>query len=161
MTTKWFFGVIMLAFLMAHPLTWDSPAWGEGSSAADPELSKKMFRSGKEAYERGKYGDAKAYFKRAVQADPDAVKAWRYYDLAVVADLTQKVEKNLGKADDLLAPDESVRQGAPKTFVRGFRGPPPVDARAKGYRGPPPPESGPQKSAKPKVEFKIVEDEGC
>ena len=105
----------------------------------DKALCAKMLRFGKEAYMRGKYLDAKEFFRRAVQADPASTVAWRYYDLATVFALAEKVEKN----SDLIAPDVSTRAvPAPGT-------PPP----------PPPPASEPVPEKKD--QFKIVEDEGC
>jgi Tfp pilus assembly protein PilF len=46
----------------------------------DKELCARMLRFGNEAYARGKYLDAKEYFRKAVKADPTSLKAWRYYD---------------------------------------------------------------------------------
>jgi hypothetical protein len=41
----------------------------------DKALCAKMLRFGKQAYMRGRYLNAKAYFRRAVQADPASVVA--------------------------------------------------------------------------------------
>ncbi len=106
----------------------------------DKALCAKMVRFGKQAYERGRYLDAKEYFRKAVQADPASPVAWRYYDQAVIFALAEKVEQNA----NLTLPGTSARQeiktGAPST-------------------APPPPP--PKPAAKGKVEFKILEDEGC
>ncbi len=115
-----------------------SPVIAEGPKAFVPDkaLCAKMLRFGKEAYSRGKYLDAKEYFRKAVQADPTSPVAWRYYDQAVIFALAERVEKEAG----LLMPGVSQRgnlspqQTAPP--------PPPVTQKE---------ESG----------FKIVEDEGC
>ena len=103
----------------------------------DKALCEKMIRHGQEAYERGKYLDAKEFFRKAVQADPSSLNAWAYYDQAVIFALAEKVEKDA----NLVMPDASTRseeQAAPSTA-----------------KAPPPP--------KPKKEpaFVIVEDEGC
>jgi len=71
----------------------------------DKALCAKMFAFGKQAYQRGKYLDAKEYFRRAILADPSSTLAWRYYDMAIVFGLAEKVEKNA----NLIAPDVSVR----------------------------------------------------
>jgi len=106
----------------------------------DKALCAKMLRFGKEAYSRGKYLDAKEYFRKAVQADPGSPTAWRYYDQAVIFALAEKVEKNAG----LVLPDVSKRQESGK---RTLQAPPPPPAKAK----PQGKDSG----------FKIIEDEGC
>jgi hypothetical protein len=105
----------------------------------DKALCAKMLRFGKQSYQRGKYLDAKEYFRKAVQADPQSEVAWHYYDLAAVFALAEKVEKNA----ELLTPE--------------------VSTRSEGGSGPPPPSSPTAKPAreKEKVEFKIVDDEGC
>jgi tetratricopeptide (TPR) repeat protein len=66
-----------------------------------------MIRHGQEAYQRGKYLDAKEYFRKAVQADPSSLAAWAYYDQAVIFALAEKVEKNA----NLVMPDTSTRSG--------------------------------------------------
>lgn len=85
---------------------------------------------------RGKYLDAKEYFRKAVQADPASPVAWRYYDLTTIFALAEKVEKDAS----LVAPDVSGR---------GEEGSPPA----------PPPAS--EAAPAPEKEFKIVDDEGC
>jgi hypothetical protein len=106
----------------------------------DKALCAKMLRFGKEAYQRAKYLDAKEYFRKAVQADPTSLVAWRYYDQALIFALAEKVEKDAS----LVLPDVSSRQelstGAPPT-------PPSL-----------PSESAP---APKDTEFRIVDDEGC
>jgi hypothetical protein len=78
----------------------------------DKALCAKMLRFGKQAYMRGRYLNAKAYFRRAVQADPASVVAWRYYDLAAVFALAEKVEQDVS----LIAPGVSTRgEPAPGT----------------------------------------------
>lgn len=78
------------------------------------ELCAQMIQAGKEYYERGKYLDAKNFFRKAIEADPSSLKAWRYYDQTVVFALAEKAEKQ----NDLLVPDISIRsdvgQAAPK-----------------------------------------------
>ncbi len=104
----------------------------------DKALCAQMIRFGKQSYQRGKFLDAKEYFRRAVQADPASPVAWRHYDLSVISALAEKVNKDTG----LIAPDVSP-QG-------------PAQAKA---AAPPPPAPKPAPAKKEK--FVIVEDEGC
>ncbi len=106
----------------------------------DKELCAKMLRFGKQAYQRGKYLDAKEYFRQAVQADPESATAWRYYDQAVIFGLAEKVEKNA----NLVLPDVSSRQEA------GAGLPPEA----------PPAVTEPAPAKKPSG-FVIIDDEGC
>ena len=78
----------------------------------DKALCAKMLRFGKQAYTRGRYLNAKEYFRKAVQADPASLMAWRYYDLAAVFALAEKVEQDVS----LIAPGVSTRgEPAPGT----------------------------------------------
>jgi hypothetical protein len=131
--------IILTAFLLSpffFPL--NAAAEGPKVSVPDKALCARMTQFGKQAYQRGKYLDAKEYFRKAVQADPSSTAAWRYYDLAVIYALAEKVNKNTG----LIAPDVS-----PQGPATAAAAPPP----------PPPQKAAPAK--KPK--FVIVEDEGC
>ena len=104
----------------------------------DKALCAKMLRHGKEAYMRGKYLDAKAYFRKAVQADPASDAAWRYYDQAAIFALAERVEQDAG----LVMPGASVR------------------GETAGGASPPPP-AAPVAPPKKTEGFKIVDDEGC
>ena len=117
----------------------------QGASAQDTKafvpdkaLCAEMIRFGTQAYQRGKFLDAKEYFRKAVQADPGSTAAWKHYDLSVISALAEKVNKNTG----LIAPDVSIQGQA-----------------ATGSAPPPPPAPTPVPKKKPK--FKIAEDEGC
>jgi len=139
---------ILTTFFAASTYT---VAQGPSNCPPDKALCAKMLRFGKEAYARGKYLDAKEYFRQAVQADPTSVSAWRYYDQAVIFGLAEKVEKNA----NLVLPDVSTRQepgvGLPPAVSPG----PPQATTGK----PVPPGAAP---GKPGVSgFKIIEDEGC
>jgi len=74
----------------------------------DKALCAKMLNFGKQAYERGRYLDAKEYFRKAVQADSTSTVAWRYYDLATVFALAEKAEQDA----NLTAPGVSTRSEA-------------------------------------------------
>jgi hypothetical protein len=127
-------------FFLSVFFTLSSTAFGEDPKgpAADKALCEKMIRFGKEAYLRGKYLDAKEYFRKAVQADPASQEAWQYYDLASVFALAEKVEQNA----DLITPGQSTREMS-----------------GAGTTGPPPP--APAQAPVKKPAFKIVDDEGC
>lgn len=59
----------------------------------DKKLCAEKIRYGVEAFNRGRYGEAKAFFREAVTADPTAGKAWAYYDLCVMYDAADQVKK--------------------------------------------------------------------
>jgi len=131
----------VLSIFIGAVLMLTSGALGEEPKLFVPDkaLCAKMLRFGKESYQRGKYLDAKEYFRKAVQADPASEVAWHYYDLAAVFALAEKVEKNA----DLIAPGVSSRGETDSSSA-----------------APPPPPAKPAED-KEKVEFKIVDDEGC
>ena len=134
-------GLISIFFLFSAFFILPQEVTGEEPKLFIPDkaLCAKMLRFGKQAYQRGKYLDAKEYFRKAVQADPGSQVAWRYYDLAAIFALAEKVEKNA----DLVAPGASVRgEGSPQAT-------------------PPPSPPSPKAAPSPKQEFKIVDDEGC
>jgi len=116
-------------------------AQDQANCPPDKELCARMIRFGTEAYARGKYLDAKEYFRKAVKADPTSLKAWRYYDQAVIFGLAEKVEKNA----NLVLPDVSSRK------------------EAVGDLSPAAPPVSSEKTVQPQEEigFKIVDDEGC
>jgi hypothetical protein len=118
-------------------------ARGEESKAFIPDkaLCAKMLRFGKEAYVRGRYLDAKSYFRQAVQADPGSAVAWKYYDQAVIFALAEKVEQK----EDLILPGVSKRG---EMSAQEASTPPP----------PPPVQAAPKKE---EPGFVIVDDEGC
>jgi tetratricopeptide (TPR) repeat protein len=135
-----FISLTLLFFLAATLIALQNVAAEEPKTfIPDKALCAKMLQFGKQAYMRGKYLDAKEYFRKAVQADPNSPVAWRYYDLATVFALAEKVEKNTA----LIAPGVSTRAEP----VPGET-PPPVA---------PPPKKAPAKEQ----QFKIMEDEGC
>jgi tetratricopeptide (TPR) repeat protein len=140
--SKWSI-LIAVVFLLTIIFTASTYITAQESANCPPdkELCTRMIRFGNEAYARGKYLDAKEYFRKAIKADPTSLKAWRYYDQAIIFALAEKVEKNA----NLVLPDVSSRQEAsgglsPKA--------PPV---------PPKPATGQQENSG----FKILDDEGC
>ena len=116
----------------------NAPAQVAKAFVPDKALCAEMIRFGKQSYQRGKFLDAKEYFRRAVQADPSSPLAWKHYDLSVISALAEKVNKDTG----LIAPDVSPHG--------------PAQARA---ATPPPPAPKPAPAKKHK--FVIEEDEGC
>ena len=128
---------LFLTLLLLFPSA--VPAEDSSRKGTDKAFCAKMIRHGQDAYQRGKYLNAKEYFRKALQADPSSVSAWAYYDQAVIFALAEKVEKNA----NLVMPD---------TFTRSEQ---PVAAST--VKSPPPPKP----KAKKKPAFVIVEDEGC
>jgi len=126
-------GLLLTLFLLLPSTV---PAEESSLKGVDKALCAEMIRHGQEAYQRGKYLDAKEYFRKAVQADPSSLSAWAYYDQAMLFALAEKVEKNA----NLVMPDISTRSEQSGTA--------PV------AKTPPP-------TPKKKPAFKIVEDEGC
>jgi tetratricopeptide (TPR) repeat protein len=140
--SKWsiLMAVVFLLTIIFLPLTYVT---AQEASVCPPDkaLCDQMLRFGQEAYARGKYLDAKEFFRKAVKADPTSLKAWRYYDQAVIFGLAEKVEKNA----NLILPDVSTRQET-KTGLS------PAAPQA-----PPKPTAGQQNNSG----FKILNDEGC
>lgn len=131
-------GSILVLLLLVSVVLLPQTARTENPKAIIPDKARcgEMIRFGKQAYDRGKFLDAKSYFRQAVQADSASDVAWHYYDLSVVSALAEKVNKD----SDLLAPGVSERgQVQPSS----------------GTASPPPP--APVKKKKIPVE----EDEGC
>ena len=133
-------GFTLLAFVLSAFISLPQNASAQEAKGFTPDkaLCAQMIRFGKQAYQRGKFLDAKEYFRRAVQADPASPLAWRHYDLSVISALAEKVNKDTG----LIAPDVSTQ------------GP----ARAR-VAAPPPPSPKPAQAKEEK--FVIEEDEGC
>ena len=142
MKLKWSIlaAIVFLLTIIVSPLT-HVTAQEAAVCQPDKALCARMLRFGQEAYARGKYLDAKEYFRKAVKADPTSLKAWRYYDQAVIFGLAEKVEKNA----NLVLPDVSNRQ---ETQTGLTPAPPPA---------PPKPSVTPQQNSG----FKILDDEGC
>ena len=127
-------GLFLTLFLLFPPIV---PAEESSRKGPDKAFCAKMIRHGQEAYQRGKYLDAKEHFRKAVQADPSSVCAWAYYDQAVIFALAEKVEKDA----NLTMPGTSTRSEQ--------------QAAAPTAKTPPPPKP------KKKPAFVVVEDEGC
>ena len=131
-------GFILVLFLLASVVLLPQIARTEEPKAYVPDKTRcsEMIRFGKQAYDRGKFLDAKEYFRQAVQSDPTSHAAWHHYDLSVVSALAEKVNKD----SDLLAPDVSEKGRTQPSS--GAASPPP-----------PPPVK--------KQKIEIEEDEGC
>ena len=130
----------LMAFILSAFILLPQSTTAEEAKAFVPDkaLCAQMIRFGKQSYQRGKFLDAKEYFRKAVQADPASPLAWRHYDLSIISALAEKVNKNTG----LIAPDVSVQDPAKAEVA-----------------APPPPAPKPAPAKKEK--FVIVEDEGC
>jgi tetratricopeptide (TPR) repeat protein len=139
--------LLSLSVLLAFLFLLEAPAPAQEGKGPDKALCAKMLQFGKEAYLRGRYLDAKEYFRKAIQADPSNNTAWQLYDQAAIFALAERVEKD----SRLIMPDASVRHEAPAAPALQ---PPPA---------PPATPPAPPSSAPPKKdpEFKIIQDEGC
>lgn len=129
---------ILVLFLLVSVVFLPRIVRAENPKAIVPDKARcgEMIRFGKQAYDRGKFLDAKSYFRQAVQADSTSHVAWHYYDLSVVSALAEKVNKD----SDLLAPDISER-GQVQPSSGTASPPPPVPVKKK--------------------EIPVEEDEGC
>ena len=76
MKSKWSMltAMVFLLTIIFSPLTYVA---AQDASVCQPDkaLCARMIRFGQEAYARGKYLDAKEYFRKAVKADPTSLKA--------------------------------------------------------------------------------------
>lgn len=97
----------LMAFVLSFFVFLPQNVTAEDARAFVPDKARcaQMIRFGKQSYQRGKFLDAKEYFRMALQADPASSMAWRHYDLAVISALAEKVNKNMG----LIAPDISMQ----------------------------------------------------
>ena len=137
--TKWLLVPVLFFFIVALYPPGETRCEDTGAYVPDKALCARMLAFGKQFYQRGKYLDAKEYFRKAVQADPGSPTAWRYYDMTVIFGLAEKVEKNT----KLLSPGVSTRGEIGHGALLPAAAPPP------------------QKTP-PKTEEMIIEDdEGC
>lgn len=136
--------LILMAVLLSIPLLhfWQTNTYCEKPLLIIPDeaLCAEKLRFGKEAYLRGRYLDAKEHFRKAVQADPTSLVAWRYYDQATIFALAEKVEKDA----NLTLPDVSTRGGSDECSPRPTTKPSPKS-----------------KPSEKKMELKMFDDEGC
>jgi hypothetical protein len=112
----------LLAVITGLAIFWGGftlPAYSQGTSAGqafpvDPDNSALLLRKGKEAFSRARYGEAKEYFRKAIQADPHSQKAWSYYDLAQLYTVAEQF-KNHGRVvtSTAPAPDQTAELATP------------------------------------------------
>ncbi len=101
------FGLILSPTLEVNPASPGSETGGiqqAEPTAQDREYCAIMIRFGKEAFQRGRYLDAKQFFRQAIEADRTNSKVWLYYDRTVIFALAEKVEQG----SSLLAPGRSL-----------------------------------------------------
>ncbi len=113
----------------------------------DKQLCAEKLRHGTEAFNRGRFSEAKAFFRQAVTADPTSNKAWAYYDLCVMYDTAEQV-KRAGQVKTSGAPKPGCPQG----------GAAPPAASGAGSAAPAP--SAPAAPVPAGIPA-IAEDEGC
>lgn len=155
MTFRSFFSVFVFLFLASQSFTLSALAEDTPKFIPDKLLCAKMIRFGKEAYQRGRYLDAKQFFKRATMADPASKKAWRYYDQAVIFALAEKVEAKENR--DLLSAGTSRRSLVQPAIQQSVTPP----AGAEMNTVPPlPPVATPVEEAETD-NFEPEEEEGC
>ena len=51
---------------------------------SDKALCALMIRAGREKFDRGRFQEAKDFFRKAVQADPHSARAWYYYETCLI-----------------------------------------------------------------------------
>ncbi len=100
------FSVLVVLFLAAQTLPSSAMAEDSPKFVPDKLLCAKMIRFGQEAYQRGRFQDAKEFFRRATISDPGSKKAWRFYDQSVLFALAEKVEAKENR--DLLSAGTSM-----------------------------------------------------
>ncbi|ADK83885.1 hypothetical protein Deba_0513 [Desulfarculus baarsii DSM 2075] len=84
---------LAMALALVLGLTLAATAQQGSTPAGDPQAAAESLRFGQESFQRGLYGQAKAYFKQALQADPSSETAWSFYDLCVIYDVAEQVKK--------------------------------------------------------------------
>jgi len=107
---KFYFAQFALLFVL---LFLRLPVYGEDQPPEDMKfMCDKMIRYGIEAHERKKYLHAKEYFRNAIQYDPKSELAWKYYDIAVIYGLAERVRtySNLIKPEILKDVTDSSQQ---------------------------------------------------
>lgn len=127
-----------LGFALAVPAEETKPA-----VCFDKARCAELMGHGREAFNRGKFSEAKRFFREAVKSDPSSAKAWAFYDLSVMYDVADQVK----------------RAGSVKVSGAPLLGPAaaaPTAGAAKPSTAPPPP---PPK--KPTTGAIIIDDEGC
>lgn len=119
-----------------------------------PDRCALMIRKGKESFARSRYGEAKEYFRQAVQVDPSSQEAWSYYDLAVIYMVAEQF-KNHGRIVTSTAPPPE------ETSILGSQTPAasPEGTPQKTTEEIPPVQVPASKPAVPP--FKIMDDDGC
>ena len=124
----------------------------------DKDFCALMIRSGNEAYDRGKYLEARKYYRMAIASDPSSAKAWALYDRSFLSHMASQIERT-GKfipfvpTDDVkkmfMAVPQHVPQRAPSAKIPG-----------PSKLTPHPPQSTPAQEKMPQGVI-IGDDEGC
>ena len=117
--TSFSFLIFLFGLILSPTLEVNAAAPGSetgGIQQAEPtdqdrEYCASMIRFGKEAFQRGRYLDAKQFFRQAIEADRSNSKAWLYYDRTVIFALAEKVEQG----SSLLAPGRSLSSSSENT----------------------------------------------
>lgn len=115
---------LLLALAMALALAVEAEVQ-KPAVCIDKKLCAEKLRFGIEAFNRGRYSEAKGYFREAVQADPGSATAWAYYDLSIMYDVAEQV-KRAGTVKVSSAPVPSATQGLGAAAPPAPTGPPPA-----------------------------------
>lgn len=126
MALRFLSAVLAAFFLTAYVPSFDALAADDPVFVPNKLLCAKMIRFGREAYERGRFSDAKEFFRRATIADPESKKAWRFYDQSVLFALAEKVEAK--ENSDLLSAGTSVGSRFSTSEDRSTSRQQPIDA---------------------------------
>jgi hypothetical protein len=147
-----------LIFTLLFALTALSQEGYKSPCPPDEDFYALMIRSGNEAYDRGKYLDARKYYRMAIASDPSSARAWALYDRSFLAHMANQIERT-GKfipflpTDDLkkmlMAVPRRIPQREPSAQIPG-----PVPLT------PQPPRETPVQEKMPQGVI-IGDDEGC
>ena len=66
---------------------------GQEGGVVGKEFSSRMVRAGKEFFDRGKFLDARTFFKKAIKADVNNENAWRWYNITLSYALAEQSKK--------------------------------------------------------------------
>ncbi|MCD4718557.1 MAG: hypothetical protein K8S13_01670 [Desulfobacula sp.] len=109
---------ITLLFTMVLVVTAFSQEGYKLPCPPDKKFCALMIRLGNEAYERGKYLEARKYYRMAIASDPSSARGWALYDRSFLAHMAYQVERT-GKfipfvpTDDIKKMFMAVPPGAP------------------------------------------------
>lgn len=87
-------------------------------TAHDRQLCERLIRFGQVAFDRGQLVEAKHFFQKAITVDPGYTLAWKKYNMALLAQISAKVETDPGFLPDFSS-DTGVPPDAPNPIPTG------------------------------------------